>query len=527
MKKTMPPSKNQQTGMPPTKVRAFHENDSRTRVSIDGKLNHGDSGNMSKVITSPPMAAGVPVLELVRKLEDEKILSRSDRAIVNDILNDPSQRDKLVKIFRDIELASDRAVSIKRLRNTIRTYKDGGRSKEEMISRSIAVSTNQPNISLDTNPQDHGAVVHTSVATSSSLATSSMPPKSPSKSSSPTAYSKPNKSSSVEDDRSVASSSIQSVVSNTKATISKVLTDNPNYREPGRSHVCLKIARRLRDFLAKYDMKKVGTKRFCVIVGSGSFNPLTRMHLRKYFLAKQYIECKTDMVVLGSLLSPAHGSIVRQRYRTCPNEIIPCPHRLAMAQFCVQDTKWASIDPWEITRRRSMDYLSLLEHVNTMLHSYFPEIEIRVLYLCKGSVVPLLSVPSMKLSNFGVVTVCRAPESDNLRISLGSRWNGLIYIAEDTAILDAAMDSFSSKKVREMIKKGQPVENLVGDTIASYLKYHKIGLKMNKVEEWGEDEKKLPHIQSEYAEKNNLSKIVEENSHHDDMSSCARYTSST
>ena len=458
---------------------------------------------LGKVISSPPMVAGVPVLELIRKLEDEKILSRNDRAIVNDILNDLSLRDNVVKIFRDIELASNRAMSIKRLRNVIKTYRDGGYSKQEMVSKNIAISTHQPNISMDVDPQAHSAVVDTSVSTSPGAAAVS---KSSSKSSP-----SPKKGSSLEqDDRSVASTSIQSIVSNTKATLSKVLTDDPIYKEPGRSHVCLKIARRLRDFLAKYDMKKVGTKRFCVIVGSGSFNPLTRMHLRKYFLAKQYIESKTDMVVLGSLLSPIHGSVVRQRYRTCPNEIIPCPHRLAMAQFCVQDTKWASIDPWEITRRRSMDYLSLLEHVNKMLKSYFPEIDIRVLYLCKGSVVPLLSVPSMKASNFGCVTVCRAPESDSLRISLGSRWNGLIYIVEDTAILDSAMDSFSSKKVREMIKKGLTVENLVGDTIASYIKFHKIGLKMNKIEEWEEDEKKLPHIQSEYLRNKQLAKIEEE-----------------
>ena len=115
-----------------------------------------------------------------------------------------------------------------------------------------------------------------------------------------------------------------------------------------------------------------------------------------------------------------------------------------------------------------------------MLKHNFPDVDIRVLYLCKGSVVPLLSVPSLKASNYGCVAVCRAPESDNLRFSLGSRWNGLIYIAEDSAILDASMDSVSSKKVREKLIKGQNVETLVGDTVAEYLKVHKIGPKVCK-----------------------------------------------
>ena len=35
------------------------------------------------------------------------------------------------------------------------------------------------------------------------------------------------------------------------------------------------------------------------LVGGGSFNPLTRMHLRTYFLAKQCLEAKYGYVVLG------------------------------------------------------------------------------------------------------------------------------------------------------------------------------------------------------------------------------------
>ena len=161
MKKAVPPSKSQSVVMP-AKVRVIREPGIKTR-----EVNVGDSEKMSKVISSPPMAAGVPVLELIRKLEDEKILSRNDRAVVNDILNDSTRRDKIVKIFRDIELASDRAISIKRLRNAIRTFKDGSYKKEDIVSRNVAISTNQPNISLDVNPQDHTVDIDASLAMAS------------------------------------------------------------------------------------------------------------------------------------------------------------------------------------------------------------------------------------------------------------------------------------------------------------------------------------------------------------------------
>lgn len=49
-----------------------------------------------------------------------------------------------------------------------------------------------------------------------------------------------------------------------------------------------------------------------VLTGSGSFNPLTRMHVRLFYLAKQFMETKHGYVVLGSLLSPAHRYVLGQ-----------------------------------------------------------------------------------------------------------------------------------------------------------------------------------------------------------------------
>ena len=45
---------------------------------------------------------------------------------------------------------------------------------------------------------------------------------------------------------------------------------------------------------------------------------------------------------------------VRERYRTNIGEIIPSPHRLAIAQLMVQESKWLAVDPWMLTRRRAM-----------------------------------------------------------------------------------------------------------------------------------------------------------------------------
>jgi hypothetical protein len=71
--------------------------------------------------------------------------------------------------------------------------------------------------------------------------------------------------------------------------------------------VLSKIAARLREFCAKYDEATRGKRRLAVLVGGGSFNPLTRMHLRTYFLAKQCLEAKYGYVVLGEGASAVCG----------------------------------------------------------------------------------------------------------------------------------------------------------------------------------------------------------------------------
>lgn len=285
----------------------------------------------------------------------------------------------------------------------------------------------------------------------------------------------------------------------TKSAISRAVGQSPVYSGPENFDICSKIQDRLKDYIALYGEEKAKMSKFAVIVGSGSFNPLTRMHIRACFIAKQYIESHSNIYVLGSILSPAHPSLVRQRFRTCVSEIIPAPHRLAIAQLSVQDSIWLAIDPWEITRRRNMDYLSLLEHSSKVLNTVFPQYDITPIYLCKVDTVPLLSPNALRAGKFGCVCVCRPPYSDNLISSLGQEWKDLMWVAEDTAIVDASFDTVSSRKVRSKVRGGEPFEHLVGKVVADYFKLHRIGDKMNRKEKWNKDEISLPKLVSAVA----------------------------
>lgn len=290
-----------------------------------------------------------------------------------------------------------------------------------------------------------------------------------------------------------------------KSAIEQCVGDCPIYSEVASKGNYVKFHQRLNDFVVQYSLEKAKKTTFVIIVGSGSFNPVTRKHLRNFYIAKQCIESSSDMFVLGSLLSPSHHSLVRQKFRTCPSDILPAPHRLAITQLSVKDSIWVSVDPWEITRRRVMDYLSVLEHTARRAHSEFPGFNIKIMYLCKHNMIPNLSAKALKQSNYGVVCVCRAPESDMLRSSIGHEWKHCLWVAEDTAIIDASMEKVSSRNVRAAVREMKPLEHLVGKVVSDYFKANKIGQKMNGSEKWSKEEKYLPKILSrkeERADKN-------------------------
>lgn len=445
---------------------------------------------MIELKESYELPAGLPILEHVRKLEQEKIISPEEKLSIRNLLNhpNPEKRKQLLKCLRDLELGTgNMRFTIRRLRALL--YNSGGGLPTPLGTVSamgtIVVATpalvNDDGIIVPTLKEVGVEVPNAERADGSYSTRNSVLTDTPR-----TLISKafgeydPPPNSPVKDDNSLTSS--LSSISSTSLVL---------YNHPENYNVCSKIFKRWASIQSslRYSLK------FAVLTGSGSFNPLTRMHLRQFYLAKQYLEASSlGYTVLGCLLSPDHSVTVRERYKTINSEVIPSPHRLAMAQMLVEESSFISVDPWEITRRRPMDYLSLLDHTAEMLRSQLPDVSIKVLYLCKANLVPKLSPLILRELNYGVVCVTRPPDSDTLRASIGSRWNGLITLVEDTAVLDANLDVVSSRKVRDRLRAEADVSHLVGDRIALYCVEQRIGPKMNGLEEWSTEEKALPRF---------------------------------
>ena len=70
---------------------------------------------------------------------------------------------------------------------------------------------------------------------------------------------------------------------------------------------------------------------------------------------------------------------------------------------------------------------------------------------------------------------CRNYVKENVRLI-----SGVIHVAEDTAILDASIDTVTSRTVREKIKANESVSHLVGEKINEYIAINRIGPKVSK-----------------------------------------------
>ena len=76
------------------------------------------------------------------------------------------------------------------------------------------------------------------------------------------------------------------------------------------------------------------------------------------------------------------GSIVRVHH-TAP---------LCNAFTTFSSHSWLAVDPWEVTRKRIMDYMSVLEHAREVCQETFPSHagDISILYVCQTSQVRMV-----------------------------------------------------------------------------------------------------------------------------------------
>lgn len=153
-----------------------------------------------------------------------------------------------------------------------------------------------------------------------------------------------------------------------------------------------------------------GKKLPVVLLSTGSYNPVHRLHIQILVAAKQELEKHSNCKVLHGLLSPSHDCYVKGKVG---NGYLSASDRIKCLELALQeegeDLNWIKVDKWECSQTEFVNFDAVAVHLRA---SYIQRMN-RV--LDAGTNKSLRSW----LSKFMVVFVCGADVAFKMRLFCG------------------------------------------------------------------------------------------------------------
>jgi len=188
------------------------------------------------------------------------------------------------------------------------------------------------------------------------------------------------------------------------------------------------------------------------LVMCGSFNPVTRAHLKMFDIAKNYLISKLPFeYTLAGIMSPVNDLYVYKK-----EELLKSDHRINMINLSLKEAKfdWVCCDDWEANQKEWQRTLQVLQyHLTCIKSSRDRNDNIQVKLLSGADLIKSMSVPGLWndedveaiVRDFGLIIIPRfkfdiANFVDNHPI--------LSKHKQNVIIIDCQEDECSSTKVR-------------------------------------------------------------------------------
>ncbi|XP_073513383.1 nicotinamide/nicotinic acid mononucleotide adenylyltransferase 1-like [Phyllobates terribilis] len=251
-------------------------------------------------------------------------------------------------------------------------------------------------------------------------------------------------------------------------------------------------------------MEKSDERMEVVLLATGSFNPITVMHLRLFELARDYLHGTGKYKVVKGIISPVSDGYKKRG-------LVAGSHRLAMAQLAAENCDWIEVDPWECEKKEWTETALALRHYQQQqtgtgntgalekkpghrkgqkrkrnnVSQGVPDYNCpdsrappRVTLLCGADLLESLGVPNLWkpehvveiVSSFGLVCITRmGSDASKFIYESDVLWKHRdnIHLVEEWITND-----ISSTKVRRALRRGMSVRYLVPDPVLDYIKKH-------------------------------------------------------
>ncbi|KFA63609.1 hypothetical protein S40285_04119 [Stachybotrys chlorohalonatus IBT 40285] len=219
-----------------------------------------------------------------------------------------------------------------------------------------------------------------------------------------------------------------------------------------------------------------------VLVACGSFSPITFLHLRMFFMARDHAR-NEGFEVVGGYLSPVSSAYQKRGLAPAHHRIRMC--ELAADQHAAGRTKWLMVDPWE---GDSSDYLPtarVLDHFDYEINQVRGGVEctdgsrrpVKIVLLAGADLIQTISTPEVWdprdvdhiLGDFGVFVLERSGVELESALESLQQWERNIHV-----IRQVVQNDVSSTKIRLLLKRDMSIDYLIPEPVIDYIEQHNL-----------------------------------------------------
>lgn len=204
-----------------------------------------------------------------------------------------------------------------------------------------------------------------------------------------------------------------------------------------------------------------------VLIGTGSMNPIHKMHIAMFDIAAMYLEKHCGMHVLAAYLSPSCDKYVKSKL--C-SKAISIEHRAVMCRLAADEHNRGDpaavpilVDLWEAQQPHFIDFPAVRDRLQSVVSAAFPDDNILVFYVCGVDLYNRCRLRRLDR----VVAVARPPYTPDPNPSTAEH-NVIADSATDEQVRQLTCDC-SSTEVRRRHNAGEPLTDLLFPSVLDYL----------------------------------------------------------
>jgi len=193
----------------------------------------------------------------------------------------------------------------------------------------------------------------------------------------------------------------------------------------------------------------------------GTFDPVHRGHL---MMAE---EARVTLGLARVLLVPAGRPMSKPGRR-----VTAARHRLAMVRLAADGLPWLAVSAMEVERPGPSYTVDTITALRTQ---YGPDVEIFFILGWDSLVqLPAWHEPDRLVSLCRLVAV---PRPGQVQPDVRELERAIPGISERVVFLDRPCVDISASAIREAVGRGEPVDHLVPETVAGYIREHRLYIK--------------------------------------------------